>query len=264
MTQPSSSPHATQLPPPENSAAKISIWRMTTSEWLICAVACIGFAFDTYVLLVFTLIVRPALLEMLPPTAGPALFNRWVGLLFYVPAIAGGVFGLLGGYLIDLLGRRRILLWSILLYGACTFASAYVTSPAQFLFAALRNLRRRLGRVRRRHGVAGRAIHAPRTPRSRHRIYARLLLYRRLADQRRLLHRRHLQPAPAFDPRRPRCLALYRLVRIDSRHSPDRAAAVSAGIADLEAKEGRGNAEAAQLRRTLPSRISQDRARSPA
>ena len=133
MTQPSSSPHATQLPPPENSAAKISIWRMTTSEWLICAVACIGFAFDTYVLLVLTLIVRPALLEMLPPTAGPALFNRWVGLLFYVPAIAGGVFGLLGGYLIDLLGRRRILLWSILLYGACTFAGAYVTSPAQFL-----------------------------------------------------------------------------------------------------------------------------------
>ena len=95
--------------------------------------ACIGFAFDTYVLLVLTLIVRPALLEMLPPNAGPAVFNRWVGLLFYVPAIAGGVFGLLGGYLIDLLGRRRILLWSILLYGACTFASAYVTSPAQFL-----------------------------------------------------------------------------------------------------------------------------------
>ena len=122
-----------ELPPPENSAAKISIWRMTATEWLICAVACIGFAFDTYVLLVLTLIVRPALIEMLPPTAGPAVFNRWVGLLFYVPAIAGGVFGLLGGYLIDLLGRRRILLWSILLYGVCTFASAYVTSPGQFL-----------------------------------------------------------------------------------------------------------------------------------
>src|SRR5207253_10962549 len=52
---------------------------------------------------------------------------------FYVPAIAGGIFGLLGGYLIDLLGRRRILMWSILLYGVCTFGTAYVTSPGQFL-----------------------------------------------------------------------------------------------------------------------------------
>jgi len=133
MSQASTSPQATEVPQPENSSTKISIWRMTVTEWLICAVACIGFAFDTYVLLVLTLIVRPALLEMLPPTAGPAVFNRWVGLLFYVPAIAGGVFGLLGGYLIDLLGRRRILLWSILLYGACTFASAYASTPGQFL-----------------------------------------------------------------------------------------------------------------------------------
>src|SRR5579883_687579 len=109
------------------SPAKVSIRQMTATEWLICAVACVGFAFDTYELLVLTLIVRPALLEMIP-NAGPAVFNRWIGLLFYLPAIAGGVFGLVGGYLIDLLGRRRILTWSILLYGACTFASAYVTS----------------------------------------------------------------------------------------------------------------------------------------
>src|SRR6202035_4736868 len=92
----------------------------TPIDWVICGVACIGFAFDTYELLVLTLIVRPALTEMLPATAGPEVFNRWVGVLFYVPAIAGGVFGLLGGYLADLLGRRSVLLWSILLYSICT------------------------------------------------------------------------------------------------------------------------------------------------
>ena len=106
---------------------------MTAVQWLICIVACIGFAFDTYELLVLSLIIRPALTELLGPSATPALFNRWVGILFYVPAIAGGVFGLLGGYLIDLLGRRRILLWSILLFGACTFATAYAVTPMQFL-----------------------------------------------------------------------------------------------------------------------------------
>jgi MFS family permease len=106
---------------------------MSGTEWLICAIACVGFAFDTYTLLVLTLIVRPALNEMLPANASPAVFNHWIGPLFNVPAVAGGIFGLLGGYLIDLLGRRRILTWSILLYGICTFATAYVTTPLQFL-----------------------------------------------------------------------------------------------------------------------------------
>ena len=31
--------------------------------------------------------------------------------MFYVPAFVGGIFGLLGGYLTDRLGRRRVLTW---------------------------------------------------------------------------------------------------------------------------------------------------------
>src|SRR4030095_12662140 len=42
--------------------------------------------------------------------------------------------GLLGGYLTDLLGRRRVLTWSIMLYVLSAFASAFVTSlPALLL-----------------------------------------------------------------------------------------------------------------------------------
>jgi len=133
MTPAPSSSHVTETAQALGAPAKVRIWHMSATEWLICAVACVGFAFDTYTLLVLTLIVRPALNEMLPPNAGPAVFNQWVGIPFYVPAIAGGIFGLLGGYLIDLLGRRRILMWSILLYGVCTFGTAYVTSPGEFL-----------------------------------------------------------------------------------------------------------------------------------
>src|SRR5438132_1358971 len=128
-----SSSDATETAQAQGALPKVKIWHLTATEWLICGVACIGFAFDTYTLLVLTLIVRPALTEMLPASVGPTVFNQWVGILFYVPAIAGGIFGLLGGYLIDLLGRRRILMWSILLYGVCTFGTAYVTSPGQFL-----------------------------------------------------------------------------------------------------------------------------------
>src|ERR1051326_1182522 len=54
-------------------------------------------------------------------------FNTWVGILFYVPAIAGGLFGMLGGYLTDRLGRRRVLVWSILLYGVSACGAAFAT-----------------------------------------------------------------------------------------------------------------------------------------
>jgi MFS family permease len=103
-------------------------FRLTAVQWVICAIAAIGFAFDTYVLLVLPLIVRPALAELVKgkPT-------MWVGLLFYVPAVAGGIFGLLGGYLTDRLGRRRVLVWSILLYAFSAVASGYATSAAMLL-----------------------------------------------------------------------------------------------------------------------------------
>jgi MFS family permease len=115
------------------SASRSKWFRLTPIQWLICGVACIGFAFDTYELLVLTLTVQPALSEFLTAKPGSAIFNHWIGMLFYVPAIAGGIFGLLGGYFIDRLGRRRILLWSILLFCFSAFATAYATSALQLL-----------------------------------------------------------------------------------------------------------------------------------
>ena len=53
--------------------------------------------------------------------------------MFWVPAVAGGIFGLLGGYLTDIFGRRRILTWSILLYAFSAFASGYSTSLTMLL-----------------------------------------------------------------------------------------------------------------------------------
>ncbi|HEX3600764.1 MAG TPA: MFS transporter, partial [Lacipirellulaceae bacterium] len=102
--------------------------RLTVTQWLVCIIAAIGFAFDTYELLMMPLILRPAMLEMLGAPPNTPEFNHWRGLLFFVPAIVGGIFGLLGGYLTDRLGRRRILTWSILLYAFSAFAAGYSTS----------------------------------------------------------------------------------------------------------------------------------------
>ena len=56
--------------------------RLTPTEWLICFVAALGFAFDIYELLMLPLIVGPALLELLGATPGTPEFNQWVGWLF--------------------------------------------------------------------------------------------------------------------------------------------------------------------------------------
>ncbi|TDU66095.1 MFS transporter [Prosthecobacter fusiformis] len=108
--------------------------KLTSTQWLICFIASIGFAFDIYELLMLPLIVGPALQELIGAAPGTPEFNSWVGKLFYIPAIAGGVFGLLGGYLTDRLGRRRVLTWSILIYAFSAFAAGYSTSVEMLLF----------------------------------------------------------------------------------------------------------------------------------
>jgi hypothetical protein len=71
--------------------------RLTGTQWLICIIASIGFAFDIYELLVLPLIVGPALQDLASVARGTAEYSHWVGLLFFVPAVFGGIFGLLGG-----------------------------------------------------------------------------------------------------------------------------------------------------------------------
>ena len=107
--------------------------RLTPIQWLICAVACLGFAFDLYETLMLALIVRPALTSLGDLKPGTSAFNLWVGLLFFIPVAIGGVFGLLGGYLTDLLGRRRVLVWSILLYAFSACAASYATSVPELV-----------------------------------------------------------------------------------------------------------------------------------
>lgn len=101
---------------------------LTAIQWLICAVAGLGFAFDLYESLMTALIVGPVISDLGGLRPGTSEFNGWVGLFFFLPAVAGGIFGLLGGYLTDLLGRRRVLIWSILLYAFSACAAGFAVS----------------------------------------------------------------------------------------------------------------------------------------
>jgi MFS family permease len=101
---------------------------------IVCFIAAIGFAFDIYELLMLPLILRPALQELGGISPGTPEFEYWRGMLFFVPAMVGGIFGLFGGYLTDLWGRRRVLTYSILLYAFAALASGFVTSIGMLLF----------------------------------------------------------------------------------------------------------------------------------
>ena len=108
--------------------------RLTGTHWLILIIASIGFAFDIYELLMLPLVLPPALQELLPGVKpGSDEFNHWRGMMFWVPALAGGLFGLLGGYLTDYLGRRRVLTWSILIYAVSAFLAGFSTSMPMLL-----------------------------------------------------------------------------------------------------------------------------------
>src|SRR6185436_2770651 len=79
------------------------------------------------------LVVRDAIRELTGAVPGTPAFQAWQGRLFYYPAIAGAIFGLLGGYLTDLLGRRRVLTYSIILYAVSAFLSGYSSSVEMLL-----------------------------------------------------------------------------------------------------------------------------------
>ncbi|TLD68167.1 MFS transporter [Phragmitibacter flavus] len=126
--------------------------KFTTTQWLVCFIAALGFAFDIYELLMLPLIIKPAMAALSAPLVeqmvaggmtveaaralwapGGEMYVKWARTLFFVPAIAGGVFGLLGGYLTDLFGRRRVLTFSILLYAFSAFAAGFATTLEQLL-----------------------------------------------------------------------------------------------------------------------------------
>ena len=111
-----------------------------TVRILVLTVAAIGFLFDTYELLMLPVIGQEALRELIEPgVSGPpsaetvTLMKSWGGRILSLSAVCGGVFGLLGGWFIDRLGRKRVMVASILLYSFSPVAAAFSTELWQLV-----------------------------------------------------------------------------------------------------------------------------------
>lgn len=120
-------------PPPTPPAPQ----RFGMVQWLIVGTSALGFALDIFEILMLPLIVGPAVEELKGLTAGTPEFlaarENWVGLLLFIPAIAGGIFGLLGGYMTDWFGRRRVLVWTVVIYQLSACLAAFSTSMEMLL-----------------------------------------------------------------------------------------------------------------------------------
>jgi MFS family permease len=125
---------------------------------LVIIIACIGFLFDTYELLMFPVIGADSVAELIQanqdgtspgwiaelgfdrnpdlkrgvPPASDAV-RRWAGSMLWIAALTGGTIGLLGGWLIDRLGRKTIMVAAILAYSLSPVAAAYSTELWQLV-----------------------------------------------------------------------------------------------------------------------------------
>jgi MFS family permease len=113
-----------------NSPAK----PFSVTQWLIIVVAAIGFLFDTYELLMTPLVAPAAIAELLKVPQNNPLVTAWVGRLLWITALCGGVFGLLGGWLTDKLGRKTVMAAAIFIYSFSPVAAAFSKSLEVFVF----------------------------------------------------------------------------------------------------------------------------------
>jgi len=109
--------------PPDSPKPLSSVVRV-----LILTIAAIGFLFDTYELLMFPVTGGQAIGELLKVAPNSDEVRLWSGRMLWIAALAGGVFGLLGSWLIDVLGRKTVMVASILLYSISPVAAALSTS----------------------------------------------------------------------------------------------------------------------------------------
>jgi MFS family permease len=97
------------------------------TRFLVLTVAAVGFLFDTYELLMFPVVGADAVGELLHVPVDSDPVRLWAGRMLWIAALCGGAFGLLGGWLVDRLGRKRVMVASILVYSVSPVAAAYST-----------------------------------------------------------------------------------------------------------------------------------------
>ena len=111
--------------------------RLTRYQWTVLFAAWLGWGFDVFDGLLFNYVAPnaiPTLLDL--PLGSPeakAATLYWTGLLTAIFLVGWAVGGVLFGPISDRYGRRRVLMWTMVLYAMGTALCAFVTSIEQLV-----------------------------------------------------------------------------------------------------------------------------------
>ena len=100
---------------------------VTGYQWLVLAVAWLGWVFDSMDATIYALVLQPALHELLanrPGGATPEAIGWYGGLIFAIFLLGWAAGGMFFGILADRIGRTRTLIFTILIYALFTGLAA--------------------------------------------------------------------------------------------------------------------------------------------
>ena len=129
------------------------------------------------------------------------------------------IFGLIGGYLTDRIGRKRILVWTILIYIVSATAAGFSTSLGWLLVWRTLSFIDACVEFCRVSRVAGRSIHRAESPRARARVDPGVLLAWRRRGVAGQLPGESFQRVVSLHLQRPRGVAIHADVGGDPSHS---------------------------------------------
>jgi len=101
-------------------------------QWRTLAAANLGWLFDGYEAYALILTVTVAFRELLPPAAY-TLIPVYSGIAIAVTLLGWGIGGIAGGIAADYIGRKRMLIYSVLAYSLMTGLTAFAWSWGSFI-----------------------------------------------------------------------------------------------------------------------------------
>ncbi len=110
---------------------------LTANHWRILFASFLGWIFDGYETYALLLVLPFALQDVLTPVQARST-AVWAGIAISTTLLGWGIGGLIGGTLADYIGRKRMMLYSVLLYGM--FAGLTALSTNFTMLAGLRFL----------------------------------------------------------------------------------------------------------------------------
>jgi MFS family permease len=113
-------------PPSPTRAVGMFAWTSEVSryQWLVLAVAWLGWVFDSMDGTLYSLVQKPSITELLGPTATDAAIGHYSSIVFSLTLVGWALGGVAFGIMADYIGRTKALAITVLIYSLFTGLSA--------------------------------------------------------------------------------------------------------------------------------------------